>query len=74
MSFETMLVETAKVAVICPAGIVTLVGTRALKLLDASETTVPPAGAGPEMVMVPVVDVPPETALNPKIRLLGCGD
>jgi hypothetical protein len=54
------LVETVKVAVICPAGIVTFVGTRALKLLDASETTVPPAGAGPEMVMVAVVEVPPE--------------
>ena len=61
MSFETRLVETVKVAVICPVGIVTLVGTRALKLLDASETIVPPTGAGPEMVMVPVVDVPPET-------------
>jgi hypothetical protein len=68
------LVETAKVAVICPVGIVTLVGTRALRLLDASETTAPPTGAGPEMVIVPVVDVPPETVLTPKIRLLGCGD
>ena len=74
MSFETKLVETVKVAVICPAGIVTLVGTRALRLLDANETTVPPTGAGPEMVMVPVWEVPPETEFNPKMRLLGCGD
>ena len=60
VSLETRFVETVNVAVICPAGIVTLVGTSALKLLDARETTVPPTGAGPEIEMVAVVDVPPE--------------
>lgn len=68
------MVETVNDAVIAPAGIVTLVGTRALRLLDANETTVPPTGAGPEMVMVPVVDVPPTTVDTPSARLLGCGD
>jgi hypothetical protein len=61
VSFATRFVETVKVDVICPEGIVTLVGTSALRLLDASETTVPPTGAGPEIEMVAVVDVPPET-------------
>ena len=61
VSFETKLVDTLNDAVIAPAGIVTLVGTSALRLLDASETTVPPTGAGPEMLMVHVVEVPPET-------------
>ena len=64
MSFATRFVETVKVAVICPAGIVTLVGTSALRLLDASETTVPPTGAGPEIEMVAVVDVPPERVVD----------
>ena len=57
----TTLVETVKVAVIAPAGIVTLEATNALKLDDASATVVPPKGAGPEMINVPVVDVPPDT-------------
>lgn len=61
MSLLTTLVETVKVAVIAPAGIVTLDATKALKLDDASATVVPPAGAGPDIEIVPVVDVPPTT-------------
>ena len=61
VSLLTTLVETVKVAVIAPAGIVTLEATNALKLDDASATVVPPIGAGPEMLKVPTVDVPPDT-------------
>ena len=61
MSLLTTLVETVKVAVIAPAGIVTLDPTKALKLDDASATVVPPVGAGLVMEIVPVVYVPPTT-------------
>jgi hypothetical protein len=57
----TTLVVTVKVVVIEPAGIVTLDPTRALRLVEARETVVPPAGAGLVMDIVPVVEVPPTT-------------
>ena len=62
----------AKVAVLCPAGMVTLVivrppastnVTKAVLLLD-SVTGVPPAGAGPSSVTVPTDDVPPFTLVG----------
>lgn len=55
----TGLVVTVKVAVVAPGATVTLAGTlaAAVLLLDRM-TTVPPAGAGPFNVTVPV-DVPP---------------
>ena len=61
VSLLTTLVLTVNVAVIAPAGMVTLDPTKALKLDDASDTVVPPVGAGPEMIKVPVVAVPPTT-------------
>ena len=61
VSLLTAFVETVKDAVIAPAGMVTLLPTIALKLDVANETVVPPVGAGPEMLSVPVVDVPPGT-------------
>ena len=61
MSLLTTLVDTLNVVVIEPAGIVTVVGTSALKLDDAKDTLVPPDGAGPEIINVPVVEVPPLT-------------
>ena len=61
VSLLTTLVVTLKVVVIAPAGMVTLLPTKALRLDDASETVVPPDGAGPEMINVPEVDVPPTT-------------
>ena len=61
VSLLTTLVVTLKVVVIAPAGMVTLLPTIALKLDEASDTVVPPVGAGPEMINVPVVDVPPIT-------------
>jgi hypothetical protein len=61
VSLLTTFVVTVKVVVIAPAGIVKLDPTKALKLDDARETVVPPVGAGPEMIKVPVVAVPPTT-------------
>ena len=61
VSLLTTLVETVNVVVMAPAGMVTLLPTKALRLDDANETAVPPDGAGPEMINVPVVDVPPTT-------------
>ena len=57
VSLLTTLVETVNVVVMPPAGMVTLLPTKALRLDDASETVVPPVGAGPEMLRVPVVVV-----------------
>ena len=62
-----------KVVVIAPAGMVTLLPTRALRLDDANETVVPPVGAGPEMLRVPVVDVPPGTGEADQVTDEGIG-
>jgi len=51
---RTMLVVTVKVALVAPAGIVTLAGGVHAALLSESATTAPPAGAGPFSVTVPV--------------------
>jgi hypothetical protein len=73
VSLLTTLVVTVKVAVIAPAGIVTLDPTNALKLDDASDTVVPPVGAGPEMLRVPTVDVPPLTGFRDQVTDDGIG-
>jgi hypothetical protein len=52
------LVVTAKVALLAPAGTVTLPGTMMKELFELSPTTEPPDGAAPLKVTVPV-DVPP---------------
>ena len=58
----TALVLAVKVALVCPAGTVTLAGivTRAVLVLD-SNTSAPPAGAGAPKVTVPVEVLPPIT-------------
>ena len=58
----TALVVTVKVAVVLPAGTVTLASTVATDvLLLVRVTTAPPDGAGPVKVTVPVDEVPPFT-------------
>jgi hypothetical protein len=58
----TPLVVMVKVALLEPAGIVTLAGTwAAAVLLLCRVTTAPPAGAGPPNVAVPVELLPPTT-------------
>src|SRR3954449_4491118 len=58
----TAFVETVNVALVAPAGTVTLAGTvAAAVLLLASVTTSPPLGAGPLRVTVPWEAFPPVT-------------
>ena len=64
VEMRTMEVLTRKVALMAPAGTVTLEGTLAAPLLLESATCAPPAGAGPLSVTVPVEDVPPITLVG----------
>src|SRR5438034_8718496 len=59
----TALVAITKVTVVALAGTVTVAGTvAALRLLLASVTTAPPAGAAAPSVTLPVLPTPPNTA------------
>jgi len=60
----TGVVVMLNVAEVCPAGMVTDAGTWAAALLELRVTVVPPAGAGPVRVTVPVELVPPVTVLG----------
>lgn len=65
----TGVVFTVKVALVAPAGMVTLEGTVAAVLLLARVTGAPPVGAGPLNVTVPVEDcVPPTTVVGLRAR------
>ena len=71
---ETALVETVKFTVVAPAGTVTDAATvAAVVLLDFSVTTVPPAGAGPFNVIVPVLEAPPFTDVGFSTKVTGAG-
>jgi hypothetical protein len=66
---DTGRVVTAKVALVAPDGTVTDVGTSAAEGLPLeSETTAPPALAGPSSVTVPVEPFPPTTEDGVKER------
>jgi hypothetical protein len=64
VEMRTMEVFTVKVALVAPAGTITVEGTLAAPLLLESVTCAPPAGAGPLSVTVPVEDVPPITLVG----------
>ena len=61
---RTADVLTLKVALLAPAGTVTLAGTLAAPLLLESMTCAPPAGAGPLNVTVPVENCAPPITLE----------
>jgi hypothetical protein len=61
---RTADVLTLKVALVAPAGTVTLEGTLAAPLLVESMTCAPPAGAGPLNVTVPVENCAPPITLE----------
>src|SRR3979490_3294200 len=60
----TAVVFTGNVAVVAPAGTVTLEGALAAPLLLESATCAPPVGAGPLNVTVPVEEFPPATLVG----------
>ena len=65
VSFVTVNVVTVKFAEVCPPGTLTTPGTVATKrLLVASVTEIPPAGAGALRNTVPVAFVPPLTVVG----------
>src|SRR5206468_1275887 len=62
----TTLVLAVNVALVAPAGTVTLGGTAtSVGLLLVSGTNAPPGGAGARNSSVPVFEVPPATVSNP---------
>lgn len=60
----TAVVVTVKVAVVLPAGTVTLAGTIAEAPMADNATGIPPAGAAALKVTVPVEDVPAATVVG----------
>ena len=65
----TLTVVTVKLALVEPAGTVTLDGTVATAVLPLdSETTAPPAGAAPLRVTVPCEAFPPTTLVGFRVN------
>jgi len=60
----TPVVVTENVALVAPAGIVTLDGTVALAVLEVRVIFAPALGAAPVKVIVPVLPVPPRTVFG----------
>ena len=73
----TAKVVTVNVALVAPAGMVTLAGTVATTvLLLVRVTTAPPVSAGPLSMTLPVEGDPPLTLLGfntSEVRVGGCG-
>jgi hypothetical protein len=70
---RTMFVLTSNVALEDPAGTVTFAGTAALPLLLESVTTIPPLGAGPLNMTVPVDELPLVTRVGFSVREASAG-
>lgn len=73
----TELVLMANVALVAPAGTLTVEGTLTAVLLLDSVTCAPPAGAGPLNVTIPVEDCAPPTTLagfNVNPLRIACGN
>jgi len=66
---ETSVVLTVAVALVCPAGIVMLLGTDAAEPLELKLTESPPLGAGPFSVTVAVEGAPPATVVGERLML-----
>ncbi len=73
VSAATATVVAVNVALDAPAGMVKLDGTVTADELLLRETTVPPAGAGPLIVAVPVDDAPPATVAGFITRAVNFG-
>jgi hypothetical protein len=69
----TAVVDTVKVIAVLPAATVTLDGTVALLLLEPRLITVPPDGATPLKVTVPVEGEPPGTDVGERLRPFSAG-
>ena len=69
-ALATAVVAMLNVAEDAPCATVTVAGRVAAALLDARFTTLPPAGAGPVSVTVPVDDAPPATVAGFSVTLL----
>lgn len=65
----TGTVVIPKLAVVVPAGTVTVAGTVTFTFVDASVTTSPVGPAGEAKVTVPVVGVPPRIAFGAIVML-----
>jgi hypothetical protein len=70
---DTGDVVTANVALVLPAGTVTDAGTVAAALLLPRDITIPPTGAGPLRVTVPVEPLPPSTLVGLRLNELKAG-
>ncbi len=67
----TAVVDTAKVAAVCPAGTTTIDGADAAELFQDNATDTPPDGAALVSVTVPVVCVPPMTVVGLNVTDVG---
>ena len=68
VAVPTEEVAIGKVALVCPAGTVTVAATDAAALLLAKEIVLPFTGAGPLSVTAPVLAVPPFTDAGAMLR------
>ncbi len=67
VTLGTAVVVTVNVAEVDPEGTVTLVGFCALALLAESATVMPPLGAAPFRVAVPMDEFPPRTLVGLRV-------